>query len=205
MDTSSENLAIAIGKAMGGGEGTSYDGTSYCQSGNYLVRFAISVHPRAFMWSAKELPDGSTRTFDRTTLTMQTDGADDFSLSIDRIPFSFPEAVKLCFPLSLPIWGRHMDRYHPVASEVQGPDTTLLLRDRTDPTVFGSFTFETESGIAKALITPTSILRLERDPRPENGKYDFGFVAGFAGDGPGRRRRDENRDTQPNTSKDTTN
>lgn len=105
MDTSSENLAIAIGKAMGGGDGTSYDGISYCQSGNHVERYAISVVPRGFIWSAQKLPDGSTRTFDRARLTMQTDGADDFSLSIDRIPFSFPEAVKLCFPLSLPIWG----------------------------------------------------------------------------------------------------
>lgn|GEM_PF-2734122 len=201
MDTSSEHLAIVIGKAMGGGEGTSYDGISYCQNGGQVRRYAISVLPRGFTWSAKELPDGSTRTFNRATLTMQTDGADDFSLSIDRIPFSFPEAVKLCFPLSLPIWGRHMDRYHPVASEVRGPDTTLLLRDRTDPTIFGSFTFGTESGIAKTLITPTSMLKLERELRPENGKYDFGFVVGSAGNGPGRRRRHEGQDAQP---KDTT-
>lgn len=202
MDTSSEHLAIAIGKAMGGGDGSSYDGISYSQSGIHAERYAVSVHPRAFMWSAKKLPDGSTQTFDRTTLTIQTDGVDDpYSLSIEQIPYSFPEAVKLCFPLSLPIWGRHMDRYHPAASEVRGPDTTLLLRDRTDPTVFGSFTFETESGIAKTLITPTSMLKLEREFRPENGKYDFGFVAGSAGNGPGRRRRHEGQDAQP---KDTT-
>ncbi|KUM40222.1 hypothetical protein [Arthrobacter sp. EpRS71] len=179
MDTSSENLAIAIGKAMGGGDGTSYDGISYCQSGNHVERYAISVVPRGFIWSAQKMPDGSTRTFDPQRLIIRTDGVDDpYGLSIDQIPFSFPEAVKLSFPWSLPIWGRHMDRYHPVASEVHGPDTTVLLRDRTDPTIFGSFTFETESGIAKTLITPTSILRLEREARPDNGKYDFGFVAG---------------------------
>ena len=153
MDTSSEQLAIAIGKAMGGGDGTSYDGISYCQSGNHRRAIRHLGVPRGFIWSAKKLSDGSTRSFDPQRLIMQTDGVDDpYSLSIDRIPFSFPEAVKLAFPLSLPIWGRHMDRYHPVASEVHGSDTTLLLRDRTDPTIFGSFTFETESGIAKTLV-----------------------------------------------------
>lgn len=64
MDTSSENLAIAIGKAMGGGDGTSYDGISYCQSGNHVERYAISVVPRGFIWSAQKMPGGSTRTFD---------------------------------------------------------------------------------------------------------------------------------------------
>ncbi|WGM21716.1 hypothetical protein QEH68_05960 [Paenarthrobacter sp. OM7] len=178
MDTSSEQLAIAIGKALGGGQASAYTGTSYCQSGNHLVRHTISVHPRAFIWSATELPDGPTRTFEPRSLTLQTDGVDDFSLSIDRIPFSFPEAVQLSFPLSLPIWGRQLDDYHPVACEVNGSDTTLLLRHRADRTIFGSFTFDTESGIAKTLFTPTTALKLERELPPENGEHDFGFVAG---------------------------
>ena len=152
------------------------------------------MDPRGFIWSAKKLPDGSTRTFDPRRLIMQTDGVDDpYSLSIDRIPFSFPEAVQLSFPLSLPIWGRHMDDYHPVASEVHGSDTTLLLRHRTDPTIFGSFTFETESGIAKTLFTLSTALKLEREARPDNGKYDFGFVAGFGDpDLQNRLRQDKN-------------
>ncbi|MGO4144572.1 hypothetical protein AB4Y77_05755 [Paenarthrobacter sp. YAF11_1] len=178
MDTSSEQLAIAIGKALGGGQASAYTGISYCQSGNQLLRHAVSVHPRVFIWSATELPDGPTRTFDPRSLMLQTDGVDDFSLSIDRIPFSFPEAVQLSFPLSLPIWGRQLDDYHPVACEVNGSDTTLLLRHRVDPTIFGSFTFDTESGIAKTLVTPTTAMKLERELPPENGKYDFGFVAG---------------------------
>ena len=83
--------------------------------------------------------------------------------------------------------------YHPVASEVRGSDTTLLLRDRTDPTVFGSFTFETESGIAKALFTLSLVLKLEREARPDNGKYDFGFVGGFGDpDLQNRLRQDKN-------------
>ncbi len=180
MDTSSEQLAIAIGKALGGGQASAYTGTSYCQSGNHLVRYAVSVHPRAFMWSATELPDGPTRTFDPRRLIIQTDGVDDpYGLSIERIPSAFPEAVQLSFPLSLPIWGRHLDDYHPVACEMNGSDTTLLLRHRIDPTIFGSFTFETESGIAKTLLTPTTALKLERDLPPENGEHDFGFVSGF--------------------------
>ncbi|MCP1412895.1 hypothetical protein [Paenarthrobacter sp. A20] len=147
------------------------------------------------MWSATELPDGPTRTFDPRSLTLQTDGVDDFRLSIDRIPFSFPEAVQLSFPLSLPIWGRHLDDYHPVACEVNGPDTTLLLRHRIDPTIFGSFTFETESGIAKTLLTPTSALKLERELPPDNGKHDFGFVAGLGDpDLQNRLRPDEKTD-----------
>lgn len=47
-----------------------------------------------------------------------------------------------------------------------------------DPTIFGSFTFDTENGIAKTLFTRTTALKLECEPRPDNGKYDFGFVAG---------------------------
>ncbi|VXC06171.1 conserved hypothetical protein [Arthrobacter sp. 9V] len=179
MDTSSEQLAIAIGKALGGGQASAYNGTAFCQGRNHQMSYAISVHPRAFMWTAKELPDGRTRTFDPRRLIIQTDGVDDpYGLSIERIPFAFPEAVQLSFPLSLPIWGRHLDDYHPVASEVHGSDTTLLLRHRLDSTIFGSFTFDTQSGIAKTLLTPSTALKLVREVRPDNGKHDFGFVAG---------------------------
>lgn len=74
--------------------------------------------------------------------------------------------------------GRHLGDYPPVASEANGSDTALLLRHRVDPTIFGSFTFDTENGIAKTLFTRTTALKLECEPRPDNGKYDFGFVAG---------------------------
>jgi hypothetical protein len=196
VDTSSEQLAIAIGKALGGGQASAYNGTAFCQGLNHQMSYAISVHPRAFIWSAKELPDGSTRTFDRTTLTIQTDGVDDpYSLSIEQIPFSFPQAVKLCFPLSVPIWGRHLDDYHPVAAEERGSDTTLLLRHRVDPTIFGSFTFDTESGIAKTLFTLSMVLKLEREARPDNGKYDFGFVAG-SGDADFQKRFRPDKDAE---------
>ena len=102
MDTSSEQLAIAIGKALGGGQASAYNGTAFCQGRNHQMSYAISVHPRAFMWTAKELPDGRTRTFDPRRLIIQTDGVDDpYGLSIERIPFAFPEAVQLSFPLSV--------------------------------------------------------------------------------------------------------
>lgn len=67
MDTTSENLAIAIGKALGGGQASAYDGTVFCQGLNHHLSYAVLVHPRAFTWSATELPDGPTRTFDPPT------------------------------------------------------------------------------------------------------------------------------------------
>ncbi|WP_405474881.1 hypothetical protein [Paenarthrobacter ilicis] len=193
MDTSSEQLAIAIGKAMGGGQSSAYEGTVFCQGLNHMMSYAISVYPRAFMWSATSRPNGPTRTFDTQRLIIQTDGVDEpYALSIDRIPASFPESVQLSFPLSLPIWGRRLDDYHPIACEVNGSDTTLLLRHRVDPTIFGSFTFDTESGIAKTFFTPTTALKLEREFPPENDKHNFGFVAGSGDpDLQDRLRRDQ--------------
>jgi len=190
VDSSSENLAIAIGKALGGGQASAYEGAAFSQGLDHQV----SVHPRAFTWSAKELPEGPTRTFDPRRLIIQTDGVDDpYGLSIERIPFAFPEAVQLSFPLSPPIWGRHLDDYHPVAAEVHGLDTTLLLRHRMDPTIFGSFTFETESGIAKSFFTPSTAMKLDRETVPDHGSYDFGFVAGSGdADFQNRFRPDQN-------------
>ncbi|NHW47136.1 hypothetical protein HAV21_09565 [Paenarthrobacter sp. MSM-2-10-13] len=195
MDTSSNQLVIAIGKALGGGQASAYNGTVFCQGHNHQKSYSVSVHPRAFMWSAKELPDGRSRTVDPRELIIQTDGVDDpYTLSIERIPFSFPEAVQLSFPLSLPVWGRDLDDYHPVASEVHGTDTTLLLGNSMDPTIFGSFTFDTASGIVRTLFTPTTALKLERELPPENGKRDFGFVAG-QGDPDLQNRPRPNEDT----------
>ncbi|MFF2844365.1 hypothetical protein [Paenarthrobacter sp. NPDC057981] len=177
MDTSPEQLAIAIGKAMNGGAGTSYEALSLCQGGGHVERYAISANPRGFTWSATRLSDGSTQSFDPRTLTLDTD-AGQRVMSIEQIPRSFPESVQLAFPLSLPIWGRDMDNYHPMAMEVKGADTTLLLRHRADPTIFGSFTFETESGIAKSYFTPSEVRKLERESKPDDGGIDFGFMAG---------------------------
>lgn len=179
MDTSSEQLAIAIGKAMVGGDGTSYDAIPLCQAGGHTERYAISVLPRGFIWSATRLLDGTTQSFDSHTMTVQVDGAAQHSLSIERVPRAFPESVQLAFPLSLPIWGRSMDSYHPAAVEINGTDTTLLLRHRSDPTIFGSFTFETESGVAKSYFTPSEVRKLERESKPDDGGIDFGFVAGI--------------------------
>jgi len=178
VDTSPEELAIAIGKAMIGGAGTSYDALALCQGGGHVERYAISVNPRGFSWSATRLSDGSTQSFNPRTLTLDTD-AGQRVISIEQIPRTFPEAVQLSFPLSLPIWGRHMDSYHPAAMEVNGPDTTLLLRHRADPTIFGSFTFETESGIAKSYFTPSDVRKLERESKANDGGIGFGFVSGF--------------------------
>ena len=81
MDTSSEQLAIAIGKAMVGGDGTSYDAISLCQAGGHTARYAISVLPRGFIWSATRLLDGTTQSFDPQTMTVQVDGTARHSLS----------------------------------------------------------------------------------------------------------------------------
>ncbi|WP_144662435.1 hypothetical protein [Paenarthrobacter nicotinovorans] len=58
-------------------------------------------------------------------------------------------------------------------------DTTLLLRQGTDPTIFGSFTFETESGVAKSYFTPSEVRKLERESKADDGGIDFGFVSGL--------------------------
>lgn len=73
--------------------------------------------------------------------------------------------------------------------EANGTDTTLLLRHREVPTVFGSLTFEPESGFAKRLCSqrcPQSLARAETKRR----RHQFGFVAGRGqGAQPGVRQR----------------
>ncbi|MFJ4171648.1 hypothetical protein ACIPY3_19255 [Paenarthrobacter sp. NPDC089714] len=178
MDTSSELLAIAIGKVIGGGRGVPYEAVSLCQINGRVEQYSIAVSPAAFTWSATRMPDGGTDSFDPNTLTIRAADGHDRVLTLDRVPRLFPESVQLAFPLSLPIWGRHMDQYHPVAAEDRGTYTTLLLRHREDPTIFGSFTFETRSGVGTSLVLPTYALKLEREPEPEPGEHDFGFVSG---------------------------
>ncbi|UKA52394.1 hypothetical protein LFT45_11490 [Arthrobacter sp. FW305-BF8] len=59
-------------------------------------------------------------------------------LSLDRIPHSFPEAVKPAFPLSLYIWGRDHDEYIPISAGQQDNDVVLILRHQKDKALFGS-------------------------------------------------------------------
>lgn len=178
--SASEYLAIAIGTAMSGGGGYQYEGISTCQSGKDVEQFTVVVHPRALYWSCTSLRTGNVQSFDPHTLTLHN-GEDSRQLSVDRIPYSFPEAVQLAFPLSLSIWGRHQDEYHPISAEEQEQDIVLILRHHSDKGLFGSFTFDRESGRAKRLATPTRLLNHEvKLPDASSGPQtsNFGFVSG---------------------------
>ena len=178
--SSPEDLSIAMGIAMSGGGGYQYEATStYQQGGTDIEQYAIVVHPRALSWQATSLRTGRIESFDPHTLSLHS-GEDVMQLSVDRIPRSFPEAVKLAFPLSLPIWGRHHDEYHPMSLEERDNDVVLILRHQKDKALFGSFTFDRESGRAKRLATPTYVLRQEvkLDDSSSGTGFSFGFVAG---------------------------
>lgn len=174
-----EDLAVAIGMALGGGDGHPYEAESWCQQGNVVERYSIAVHPNSFYWSSTNLRTGRKRSFDPQTMSLQ-DGEDTRRLSLDRIPRSFDDSVKLAFPSSLSIWGRQNDDYHPVSVEELGDDTVLLLRHTGDRAIFGSYTFDRGSGKATRLVTPTQVLRLATRQLPQADGTDtsFGFVAG---------------------------
>jgi hypothetical protein len=177
---SSEYLAIAMGSAMSGGRGHQYEATSTCQHGNNVEQFTIVVHPTAVRWSSTSLKTGRTQSFDPLTLSLH-DGEDTLQLSLERIPHSFAEAVQLAFPMSLPIWGRHHDEYHPISAEQYENETVLILRHQKDRGLFGSFVFDPDTGIAKRLATPTRALHQEvKLPTTSNKDgFSFGFVAGL--------------------------
>ena len=177
--SSSEYLAMAIGTAISGGGDHQYEATSTSQYGNFMEQWAIVVIPGTFYWSARSLGSGRIQSFDPNTLALH-DGEESIQLSLDRIPRSFPEPVQLAFPLSLPIWGRRRDEYHPIAVEEHGNDVVLMLRHQKDKSIFGSFTFDRESGRAKRLVTPTQLLDQEVKLHNSSGGpgVSFGFVSG---------------------------
>ncbi|MBT2550864.1 hypothetical protein [Arthrobacter sp. ISL-65] len=179
MTPTSEYLAKAIGAAIGGGGAHQYEATSTSQYGKDIEQWGIVVIPGTFYWSSKSLRTGRIQSFDPQTLSLH-DGEESISLTLDRIPRSFPEAVMLAFPLSLPIWGRDHDEYHPVSVEQQENDVLLMLRHQTEKALFGSYTFDGESGRAKRLVTPTQVLQQEvKLSSTSNGAgVSFGFVAG---------------------------
>jgi hypothetical protein len=164
---------------MGGGGPYQYEATSTSQYGNVIEQWAILVIPGSFYWSARSLGTGRIESFDPKTLSLD-DGEESIQLSLDRIPHSFPESVKLAFPLSLPIWGRRRDEYHPIAVEGQDDDTVLMLRHQADRSIFASFTFDRETGRAKRLVTPTQLLQQAVKLLDSSGGpgVSFGFVAG---------------------------
>ena len=174
-----EELAIAIGLAISGGHGHPYDAKSTCQHGNLVEHFAITVHPNAMRWSSASLKTGRTQSFDPQTLTLH-DGEEARHLSLDRIPGSFAEQVQLAFPLSLPIWGRQRDEYHPVAVEQHKRQTILILRHREDNGIFGSLVVDRDTGVATRLVTPTRALlqEVQQMSTSTDGAVSFGFVTG---------------------------
>lgn len=94
--SSSEYLAMAIGTAIAGGGDHQFEATSTSQYGNVIEQWAIVVIPGTFYWSARSLGSGKIQSFDPNTLSLY-DGDESIQLSLDRIPSSFPEPVKLAF------------------------------------------------------------------------------------------------------------
>ncbi|WP_309105327.1 hypothetical protein [Arthrobacter sp.] len=178
--SSSEYLAMAIGAAIDGGGPHQFEATSRSQYGNVIEQWAIVVIPGTFYWSARSLGTGRIESFDPNTLSLH-DGEESRQLSLDRIPSSFPESVKLAFPLSLRIWGRERDQYHPISVEDHDNDTVLILRHQKDKSIFGSFTFDRETGRAKRLVTPTQLLHQDVKVLDSSGGpgVSFGFLAGM--------------------------
>lgn len=147
--SSSEYLAMAIGTALSGGGGHHYEATSTVQYGNDIEQWAIDVTPGTLSWTSRSLRTGRIQSFDPRTMSLH-DGEESMQLSLDRIPHSFPEPVQLAFPLSLPIWGRHRDEYHPISVEEQDNATVLVLRHRKDKGIYWFLYFRARKRAGKA-------------------------------------------------------
>ncbi|ELT44041.1 hypothetical protein ACJJV6_17175 [Arthrobacter nitrophenolicus] len=82
--------------------------------------------------------------------------------------------------LSLPIWGRQRDEYHPVAVEQHKRETILILRHREDNGIFGSLVVDRDTGVATRLVTPTRALlqEVQQMSTSNDGAVSFGFVTG---------------------------
>ncbi|MFJ5955337.1 hypothetical protein ACIQC5_05190 [Paenarthrobacter sp. NPDC092416] len=157
--TSPEDLAQAIGLVIGAGDGTHYEATSTWMCGAQTEQHKISVHPRAFSWQGENVQTGERSSFDPATMRMRL-GGEDSTLSLDRIPFSFPGFVKLAFPLSMAIWGRSGDDFRPIALEAAGAECVILLRHQTDIRLFGSLSFDRMTGRTTRLVLPTEVWHL---------------------------------------------
>jgi len=174
-----EYLSTSIGIAMSGGDGHPFTARSFSQYGSDVQQWDVAVVPASFEWSSTHLTSGRTESFDPATLSLNTDGSV-LRLTPDRIPCTFPDQVKLAFPLSLPIWGRPRDEYHPVSVEDHEEGAVLLLRHSKDPGLFGSLTFDRASGRARRLATPSTLLlmRVESPASLDDDEHSFGFVSG---------------------------
>lgn len=174
-----EHLSMSIGLAMAGGDGRPFTARSICQYGGEVQQWDVAVVPASFEWSSTHLISGRTESFDPATLSLIADG-NAFRLTPDRIPGTFPDQVKLAFPLSLPIWGRPRDQYHPVSVEDHDEGSVLLLRNSKDPGLFGSLTFDRTSGRAKRLATPSELLlmNVETPASSDDDEHSFGFISG---------------------------
>lgn len=159
MTGAAEELAVTIGTIMGAGDGIPYSALSIVRAGGQVEQFNVEVHPRALQWSSTNTNTLETESFDPSEMVHHY-GESSRLLTVERVPGTFPDHIKLAFPASLPIWGRYHDEYHPVSVEVSEGQRVILLRHQKDEALFASLSVDWESKRATRLVTESCLLQL---------------------------------------------
>ncbi|MCM3657872.1 hypothetical protein M3147_11475 [Agromyces mediolanus] len=71
-------------------------------------------------------------------------------------------ALKMLFIEHLPLWGRSCDDWRPLAVDDYEPDALLItIEHRNDPELRGTVTIDRSLGIARSLVRPNGVTRIE--------------------------------------------
>ncbi len=144
-----------------------------------LTECLFNTHTRDRTWSITNLRDGSSTsmTQDGVSEIRDSEGA---ALQSTVRPSIAPTAVRLCFPLDLPVWGRRRDDWTFDGAQSTDHGYDLLLSHRTDPELTGSPTLDRTIGLLvnwrtwrkEELINESSIVEIVR-PRKRR-EHNFG-------------------------------
>lgn len=125
-------------------------------SGNEQL-FKLHAEPIHSSYSFVEPATGKQWSYDDRTRVSVLDGRP-FEHRPENV-LTDPFAVRLAFPLSLPIWGRRHDTYRMVDAHQDGSALIVQLAGRTVQGLEGTVTIDVERGMAVRI--DASTLRLE--------------------------------------------
>lgn len=159
MVTDENLLARTVIDCFSASRALRFRATSLHQYGTNLDQYHIDVDANRMAWQIRGVTGDLSTRFnpDTTTITSQET---ETKLGLAEIPNRFHESVRLAFPSSLPVWGRTHDDYSPVGAEKSDGEVIILLRHRTDLTLFASVVIDRSRSIATAMTTPSDALRL---------------------------------------------
>ena len=150
-----EALVDAIAVMTRGRRGHPFYCTVLRQENGTRAEYELQVWPATESYRCVNVKTGDVYSYDGETREIVA-GTESRIRESNQIMID-PPAVRLAFPVNLPVWGRGSSDYRMIGASRYGDEIIVQLRHQADPHFFGSVTVNTAHRMVTRFDTPGEI------------------------------------------------